>query len=246
MLISRLAVFFAIMGPGIITGNVDNDAGGITTYSIVGARYQYSMLWGLLLTTIALIVIQEMTTRMGIVTGKGLADLIRERFGVRLTFFAMLILIFANLATTISDFAGIAAASEIIGLSRYIPFDAKTKSFTEDFAGSFVALNLSALSPTLIESELFGHRRGAYTGALEDRAGWLEVCPPLGTVFLDEIGELDAAIQVKLLRVIQTRTFQRLGACPSLRTTVSRAVSRQAQSVCHRKIQSMKAAWLCC
>jgi len=98
-----------------------------------------------------------------------------------------------------------------IGLSRYIPFDAKTKSFTEDFAGSFVALNLSALSPTLIESELFGHRRGAYTGALEDRAGWLEVCPPLGTVFLDEIGELDAAIQVKLLRVIQTRTFQRLG-----------------------------------
>src|SRR4051812_2885841 len=98
-----------------------------------------------------------------------------------------------------------------IGLSRYIPFDAKTNSFTEDFAGSFVALNLSALSPTLIESELFGHRRGAYTGALEDRAGWLEVCPPLGTVFLDEIGELDAAIQVKLLRVIQTRTFQRLG-----------------------------------
>ena len=98
-----------------------------------------------------------------------------------------------------------------IGLSRYIPFDAKTKTFTEDFAGSFVALNLSALSPTLIESELFGHRRGAYTGALEDRAGWLEVCPPLGTVFLDEIGELDSAIQVKLLRVIQTRTFQRLG-----------------------------------
>lgn len=120
MLMARLAVFFAVMGPGIITGNVDNDAGGITTYSIVGARYQYTMLWGLLLTTIALIVIQEMTTRMGIVTGKGLADLIRERFGVRMTFFAMVILIFANLATTISDFAGIAAASEILGFSRYI------------------------------------------------------------------------------------------------------------------------------
>jgi transcriptional regulator with AAA-type ATPase domain len=98
-----------------------------------------------------------------------------------------------------------------IGLSRYIPFNARDKAFMEDFAGSFYALNLSALSPTLIESELFGHRRGAFTGALEDRAGWLEVCPPLGTVFVDEIGELDPLIQVKLLRVLQTRTFQRLG-----------------------------------
>jgi DNA-binding NtrC family response regulator len=98
-----------------------------------------------------------------------------------------------------------------IGLSRYVPFDVKSKTFTDDFAGSFHALNLSALSPTLIESELFGHRRGAFTGALEDRAGWLEVCPPMGAVFLDEIGELDPVIQVKLLRVLQTRTFQRLG-----------------------------------
>jgi transcriptional regulator with PAS, ATPase and Fis domain len=81
----------------------------------------------------------------------------------------------------------------------------------EDFAGSFIALNLSAMSPTLIESELFGHRRGAFTGAVADRAGFLEVCPPLGTVFLDELGDLDTGIQVKLLRVIQTRTFQRLG-----------------------------------
>jgi len=98
-----------------------------------------------------------------------------------------------------------------IGLSRYVPFDPKTLTFAEDFASSFYALNLSALPSTLIESELFGHRRGAFTGALQDRRGWLEVCPPLGTVFLDEIGDLDASIQVKLLRVLQTRTFQPLG-----------------------------------
>lgn len=98
-----------------------------------------------------------------------------------------------------------------IGMSRYIPFDPKTVTFAEDFAGSFHALNLSALPVTLIESELFGHRRGAFTGALNDRRGWLEVCSPAGTVFLDEIGDLDPSIQVKLLRVIQTRTFQALG-----------------------------------
>ena len=98
-----------------------------------------------------------------------------------------------------------------VGLSRYIPFDPKTRTFAGDSSESFHPLNLSALSPTLIESELFGHRRGAFTGALEDRAGWLEVCPPLGTVFLDEIGELDPVIQVKLLRVLQSRAFQRLG-----------------------------------
>ena len=98
-----------------------------------------------------------------------------------------------------------------IGLSRYVPFDPKTLSFTEDFTGSFYAINLSALPSTLIESELFGHRRGAFTGALQDRKGWLEVCPALGTVFLDEIGDLEVTIQVKLLRVLQTRTFQPLG-----------------------------------
>ena len=98
-----------------------------------------------------------------------------------------------------------------IGRARYVPFDAIAGCFTEDFAGSFHALNLSALSPTLIESELFGHRKGAFTGALSDREGWLEVCGPQGTVFLDEIGDVDPAIQVKLLRVLQTRTFQRLG-----------------------------------
>ncbi len=98
-----------------------------------------------------------------------------------------------------------------IGLSRFIPFDPDTKTFAEGYATSFYPLNLSALSPTLIESELFGHRKGAFTGAVEDREGWLETCGKGGTVFLDEIGELDGEIQVKLLRVLQTRTFQRLG-----------------------------------
>src|SRR5438034_1188587 len=84
-----------------------------------------------------------------------------------------------------------------IGLARYIPFDPERQAFAEDAAGAFYTLNPSALSPTLIESELFGHRRGAFTGAVQDRTGWLEVCPPLGAVFLDEIGELDTAAQAE-------------------------------------------------
>jgi transcriptional regulator with AAA-type ATPase domain len=98
-----------------------------------------------------------------------------------------------------------------IGLSRYIPFDREHLNFLSEAGACFFPLNLSALSPTLIESELFGHKRGAFTGAVQDRSGWFEVCPASGTVFLDEIGELAPALQVKLLRVLQTRTFQRLG-----------------------------------
>jgi transcriptional regulator with AAA-type ATPase domain len=98
-----------------------------------------------------------------------------------------------------------------IGLSRFISFDPDRERFAADFAGSFHALNISALAPTLVESELFGHSKNAFTGAGRDRAGWLESCPPLGSVFLDEIGELDPAIQIKLLRVLQERKFSRLG-----------------------------------
>jgi hypothetical protein len=107
--------------------------------------------------------------------------------------------------------AGKELVARAIGWSRYIPFDPKTSSFRESFEESFFPLHLASLSPTLIESELFGHQRGAFTGAVSSRKGWLEVCPPLGAVFLDEIGEVEPGIQVKLLRVLETRRFQPLG-----------------------------------
>ena len=121
-----LGVFFALIGPGIITSNVDNDAGGITTYSLAGAQFGLSLLWILIPITIALIIIQEMCARMGVVSGKGLSDLIRERFGARITFYLMIVLFLANLGNTISEFAGIAASLEIFGVSKYIsvPFGA--------------------------------------------------------------------------------------------------------------------------
>jgi DNA-binding NtrC family response regulator len=98
-----------------------------------------------------------------------------------------------------------------IGLSQYIAFDPKQQTFVGELSGAFLPVNLSALSPTLVESELFGHCRGAFTGAVTDRRGWLEGCPPHGAVFLDEIGELDPALQVKLLRVVQSRAYSRIG-----------------------------------
>ncbi len=98
-----------------------------------------------------------------------------------------------------------------IGLSRYIPFDTQKEAFATDYATGYHAVNLAALSSSLIDAELFGHRRGSFTGADEDRIGWLESCGAYGTIFLDEIGDLDPAIQVKLLRVLQSRTFQRIG-----------------------------------
>lgn len=108
------------MGPGIITANIDNDASGIATYSVAGARYGYSMLWLLIPTTVALVVIQEMIARMGVVTGKGLSDLIRENYGVKVAFFMMAGLFVANLGTTVADLAGWAASWELMGLSKYI------------------------------------------------------------------------------------------------------------------------------
>ncbi len=113
-------IFLAILGPGIITANVDNDAGGITTYSLAAANYGYSILWMMIPTTIALVVVQEMCARMGAVTGKGLSDLIRESFGVKVTFYVLIALLLTNMGNSISEFAGIAASLEIFGISKYI------------------------------------------------------------------------------------------------------------------------------
>lgn len=120
MAYARLGMYLAILGPGLITASADNDAPGIATYSMAGSTYGYRFLWLLLLITVGEVVVQEMAARMGAVTGKGTADLIRERFGVKMTAFAMFCLLLANLGTTVAQFAGIAAATELFGLSRYI------------------------------------------------------------------------------------------------------------------------------
>jgi len=117
---TNMLIFLAVVGPGIITANVDNDAGGIYTYSVAGATFGYSLLWTLLPVTVALIVVQEMVARMGVVTGKGLADLIREEYGFRTTFFLMVMLLIADLGNTISEFAGLASGMSVIGVARYI------------------------------------------------------------------------------------------------------------------------------
>ena len=117
---ARMAVVLSVIGPGIITANVDNDAGGIATYSQAGADFGYSLLWTLIPITAALILVQEMCARMGVVTGKGLADLIRERFGVKATFYVMLALLIANLGNTMAEFSGVAQSMEIFGVSKYI------------------------------------------------------------------------------------------------------------------------------
>ena len=116
----RLVILMAILGPGIITGSVDNDAGGITTYSVAGAIYGYGLIWTLIPSFIVLVVIQEMNARMGIVTGKGLADLIRENAGMKVTFFIFLGLLFSGIGNTTTEFAGVAGSMEVFGVSKYI------------------------------------------------------------------------------------------------------------------------------
>jgi Mn2+/Fe2+ NRAMP family transporter len=119
-LLRQAAIFFAILGPGIITGSVDNDAGGITTYSVAGAMYGYGLIWTLIPSFVLLLIIQEMNARMGIVTGKGLADLIRENAGVKVTFFIFIGLLFADIGNTTTEFAGVAGSMEVFGISKYL------------------------------------------------------------------------------------------------------------------------------
>lgn len=117
---TRILIFMAVVGPGFITANVDNDAGGIYTYSAAGAQFGHMLLWTLIPTTVALIVVQEMCSRMGAVTGKGLSDLIREEYGFRITFFMMLAILITNFGNVVAEFAGVASGMELFGVSKYI------------------------------------------------------------------------------------------------------------------------------
>ena len=139
----HLALFFAIFGPGFITGSVDNDVGGITTYSVAGATYGYQLLWTLIPAAVALFVVQEMNARMGVVTGKGLADLIRENAGVKATCIIFLFLLGADVMNTTTEFAGVAGSMQIFGVSKYIsvPIAASrsSRSSGEDPSGSQVS-----------------------------------------------------------------------------------------------------------
>src|SRR6202051_5035807 len=116
----QLLIFASVLGPGLITANVDNDSGGIYTYSAAGARYGYLPLWTLLPITLVLIITQEMCCRMGAVTGKGLSDLIREEFGLRITFLLMGELVLANMTNVMAEFAGVASSLELFHISRYV------------------------------------------------------------------------------------------------------------------------------
>jgi Mn2+/Fe2+ NRAMP family transporter len=136
----RTLLFLAVVGPGIITANVDNDAGGILTYSQAGAQYGFLLLWTMIPITLALIVVQEMSARMGAVTGKGLSDLIREEFGLRITFLMMLGILITNFGNVVTEFIGIATSLELFGLSRYVtvPIKGQYKSVEKIFlAASF-------------------------------------------------------------------------------------------------------------
>src|SRR5438552_7913801 len=115
---TRLILVFAVLGPGFITANVDNDAGGILTYSAAGAQFGYTLLWTMIPITVALIVVQEMCARMGVVTGKGLSDLIREEFGLRITFLMMLGILITNFGNVIAEFAGIAGSMKLLGVNN--------------------------------------------------------------------------------------------------------------------------------
>src|SRR5260221_14653474 len=149
----RLTLLLAVIGPGLITSNVDNDAGGISVYTQAGAQYGYALLWSLIPMTIALYVTEEMCARMGVITGKGLSDLIREEFGFRPTFFVMVTGFFVDLANVVAEFAGVAASMQIFGVSKYIavPIDAAVV-WALVLKGTYRQAQGSLLLPLLLHS----------------------------------------------------------------------------------------------
>jgi Mn2+/Fe2+ NRAMP family transporter len=146
-----IVMFFSIVGPGIITANADNDVGGILTYSQAGANFGYSLLWLLVPVTIALVVVQEMCARMGAVTGKGLADLIRENFGVKVTFWCLLLFVFGGIGNTATEFAGVAAAAPIFGAYLHVPNAEVFKIALVAGAAIFVFVTVTRGSAKVIE-----------------------------------------------------------------------------------------------
>jgi len=190
----KILIFLSVLGPGIITANVDNDAGGIATYSVAGAHFGYSLLWTLIPITVALIVVQEMVARMGVVTGKTLADLIRENFGVKATFFLMLSLLLADMGNTVAEFAGWAASMEIFGISKYISVP----------IGAFVVWLLVVKGTYRFVEKIFLIACGVYfTYALSAYF----VHPPWGKIMFDTIKpsfELRSSYLVMLIGVVGT------------------------------------------
>lgn len=173
----RTLLYMSLIGPGIITASIDNDASGITTYSVAGARFGYELLWLLIPTTVVLIMVSEMVARMGVVTGKGLADLIREHFGVRVTFFLMAGLFVANFGTTVAEFAGWAASWEIFGISKYIAVPA---------GAFFIWVLVTRGSYRMVESVLLGAcliYLGYVVSGFMAKPDWSEVAK--STVFPD-------------------------------------------------------------
>ena len=158
----HVLVFFSVIGPGFVTAMVDNDAGGIFTYSQAGAKYGYLPLWTLLPITVLLVITQEMCSRMGAVTGKGLADLIREEYGLRTTFLMMSLLVMANLTNVMANFAGVASSLELFHISRY---------FTVPLAGVAVWLLIVKGNYARVE-KVFLFATVLYTSATSHRGFW--------------------------------------------------------------------------
>lgn len=189
----RVALLMAVMGPGLITGIVNNDATGIAGYSLAGAKFGYSLFWALIVSTLALGVVQELVARMGAVTGKGLADLVREQFGVRVALLAMFTLLLVNSATVVAEFAGVAAASEIFGLSRYVSVPlAAVLVFALVAYGSYRKVEVALLTISLVYITYF------VTGFMADPA-WPKVARGMVPGF-----ELDLAYMTILIALIGT------------------------------------------